>query len=445
MRRVDPIHVEVDGPSWYPGVIQVEFREAPPEWLEGLSRAETAYRTEIVPAPLGGVLHKYGFQSAEYPFRDSRYAFKSRHKIWLLHFDPQIDLRQVASELRAMPVVKKALPLPAVRPPRGPLDDPLVGSGDQLSEDAATTLERQWYLFRCGIPQVWVSGGFSGTGVVIADIDWGFSTTHQELAAIEPGNAFNAYDGTNVVNVGGAICHGTGAAALAVARPDGDGMVGVAFGAALWPIQANIGNNAAVPGDPWAAAVDWVRSRDSDCRRKIIMLEVETINGGNIEQVMAVNTAIRDAIDAGMIVCVAAGNGATAEGRGNAGLDDGGNSIDESGAIVVGATAFDSAVNRRLAVSNWGERVTVCAPGDPHHDVTASPAARDAYVNEFGGTSGALPKIAGTIALMLEKNSTLCQSEVRQILIQTGSIVESGHPVGPFVDAAKAVDATPLP
>ena len=117
----------------------------------------------------------------------------------------------------------------------------------------------------------------SGAGVVIADIDWGYRTTHEELSTrLNLGRAYNSYDGGANVSHGSSISHGTAVLGLAGGADNEAGMAGVAFNAELWPIQANSGPGTALGGNAWARAIDWVRTADSAGRRKVIILEVQT-------------------------------------------------------------------------------------------------------------------------------------------------------------------------
>ena len=137
-----------------------------------------------------------------------------------------------------------------------------------------------------------------------------------------------------------------------------------------------------------------------------------------------------------MVVCVPAGNGDR-----NAGLNLAGNPIEETGSILVGATRFaEDAANRKAITSNWGPRVVVSAPGDPTNDITCSSEDDDDY-RDFGGPSGATPKVAGAVALMLEANPQLTHAEIRDILNATGTPITDPEtkPIGTFLNVHAAV------
>jgi hypothetical protein len=323
-------------------------------------------------------------------------------------------------------------------PTANPLSEPLVGTTDTVVLNPVTGLENQWYVFRCRANQAWARA--AGNNVVIADVDWGCRTTHQDLAPnIE--KTYNAFDGSTDITHGGSVFHGTGVAGLTGAAVNGLGIAGIGFGAKLWPIEADSGTGTSLGGNAWARGIDWVRTTDSGGRRKVLILEVQTGAFGNYEQVASVNAAIKTAIGAGVVVCVAAGNGDK-----DAGVDDSGNPIPETGSILVGATAYDAAQNKRAWFSNYGSRIVVCAPGDSDHDLTCDSASDTAYRNGFGGTSGATPKVAGTAALMLSTNPSLTHAEVRTILNSTGLAVtpDPGKPVGTFLNAAGAVQGAAI-
>lgn len=407
------------------------------------------------------------------------------NNFFTIHFPPTKDPVEIAKEFERLTMVEKAYPVPTAIPPdqirrekaelaklslaeieragvrvveaclfsriavqpcagSTPLDEPLLGNRDtRYIVDPARNLENQWYIYRCNADSAWALA--CGEGVVVADIDWGYRTTHEDLASnFDMSHAYNSYDGSSNVSVGTDVWHGTAVTGLAGAEDNNKGMIGFAYGCTMWPIQANTGLGAFLGGNSWARAIDWVRA-DPTSARKVIILEVQTGSWGNYEMVPSVNAAIIAAIADGVVVCVAAGNGDR-----DAGLDDSQpirQPIPFTGSIVVGATMYDPTTNPRASflptwASNWGARVDVAAPGDWYHDLTCSDIADDAYRNGFGGTSGATPKVAGTVAMMLQCNPNLTPAEVRNIIMTTASptvVTDPGKPVGGFLNTYEAV------
>ncbi|MFP5265174.1 MAG: S8 family serine peptidase [Blastocatellia bacterium] len=355
-----------------------------------------------------------------------------------LRFPPDTSPSELTAALKRLPEVARAVVVPDAAPPMPglstpPPTDPLVGTG-LLATDPNTGLESQWYLHRTRVPQAWRYA--RGANVVVADIDWGFRTSHQEFQlAIE--RTYNAFDGGENVTHGASAAHGTAVIGIAAARANNSGVAGYAPEATIWAIQGNSGPNPRRFEEPWAEAIDYVRRTDAGGRRKVIILEVQTrTRGGNYEQIPSVHRAIRAAIADGCVVCVAAGNG-----NRPADKTDADEPFDPTGSILVGATAYDDKVNKRAFFSNFGGRVVVSAPGDLRHDVTCGQGADNAYRNDFGGTSGATPKVAGTVALMLSVNPDLSHNDIRDILAGTGATVteDPGKPIGVFLNAESAV------
>jgi hypothetical protein len=458
--------------SFEPGVVEVQFREGV---SPSVATAATGAPAEIRSASetdlgsLNSILRRYQLVKAEPTFLTSHeeataaqatarlQGIDAPHLAHFItfHFPEDVDPREVAQQLSRLPEVEQAVPVPTALPPSlafahapveaemepevelppigNPLSEPLVGTSDQVVLNTVTGLENQWYIFRCRANFAWSRASAQNT--VIADVDWGCRTSHQDLSSkIE--QTYNAYDGSNDVTHGGSVFHGTGVLGLTGATVNGLGIAGFGYSAALWPVQADSGTGTALGGNAWARGIDWVRTTSSGGRRKVVILEVQTGAFGNYEQVPSVNAAIKTAIASGVVVCVAAGNG-----NRDASMDDSGNPIPETGSILVGATSYNSTQNVRASFSNYGSRIVVCAPGDSSHDLTCDNSSDTAYRNGFGGTSGATPKVAGTAALLLSVNPNLTHAQIRQILNSTGTAVvtDPGKPVGTFLNADAAV------
>lgn len=355
-----------------------------------------------------------------------------------IYVSADTDISSLVRDLNDRPEVVHAIAAPRLVPPStpigSPLSEPLLLPRIKPIAGSGAALGDQWYIFRCRIDQAWAQS-LSGKGVIIADIDWGYFTIHQEFVG-RIDHSLNAIDGTQVVSRGSAICHGTAVLGIVGAANNGKGMAGVAFGADLWAIQAGNKSEGDLDPDPWRKAIKHVLERDGGGRRKIIMLEVSGVAGENIEAIPCIRHAIREAIAGGIVVCAAAGNG-----NRDAGLDAHHNEIPYCGAILVGATDFDALANPISASSNFGARVTVYAPGDEGRDLTCSSGAKNGYRNTFGRTSGATPKVVGTIALMLEANPQLTHFEIKDILRSTGSPIQTDDPrkAGVFLNAERAV------
>jgi subtilisin family serine protease len=432
-----------------PRIVHVELRV--PHWrIPARSKSKSAFRfaagNKSANTHLHQTLNKHGLRDAHESFRmrhpDQRRRRSQAEKDHLsrfidLHFPADADNEAILRELRALPEVAQAMEARPMIPAAFPLD-PLVGTSDQEVIDPVSGLKLQWYIFRCGVNRAWMR--VSGIGVVIADVDAGFRLDHQDLVGnLELNHMFNAVDGSNDVTAGD-VAHGTAVLGLAAAASNTLGIAGVAFSAKLWSIETDAARGPSLTGNPVANAIDWVLGENSGGRRVVINIESQTDAGGNCEQNLPVGAAIRLAISKGFVVCVAAGNGGH-----DAGLADDGTSIAQTGSILVGATSFDPLTNPRAVsgtqASNFGTRVVVSAPGDPNNDVTCSASSTTDFTNNFGGTSGAAAKVAGAIALMLEANPSLTHDQVRSILVQTGSAINTDKKIGVFLNADAAVSA----
>ena len=290
--------------AWEPGEVEVQFRDgvAPTVVAAAATRGAGAEPTLRSPAGVdltdfNRIVQAHGLERAEptlnTPAEEAATAQTAARQLGMdipnlasfvtLHFPDGSDTAQIARELEQLPEVVRAVPVPKAIPPQTPLNEPLVGTSDQVVVDPGTGLQNQWYIFRCRANQAWSMS--TGANVVVADIDWGYRVTHQDLASrLDLTRAFNAFDGGTNVSFGASIDHGTGVMGLAGAADNNLGMAGIAWDASLWPIQANAGPGPSLGGNAWARGIDWVRTTSSGGRRKVIILEVQT---GDLRQLRA--------------------------------------------------------------------------------------------------------------------------------------------------------------
>jgi subtilisin family serine protease len=438
-------------PSATRGLIEVEFvagaRSGVETWnfdhedqRQGFSEDWTPELREILERnqliswkPSFPLLYPWSRECSKESARES-YFKAGRDKFVTFKFSLKTDVIRIAQALRRLPEIDQAVSVPEIAPPHHMVAEPLGGNNNNDDTDCGPggCQPSQWYLDRCDVPGAWEQQA-SGKGVVIADIDWGFDLTHPAL--LRTGLSKNVITNSPNVSDGNLLHHGNGVLGLAGADVS-DEMAGIAFEATLWAIQAGTGviNRPVVEPEFWVGAINFVRSTPAP-GRKVIILQVQTAGFSNIEMVPSIRKEIIDATVEQIVVCVPAGNGNRS---GDAGLDDQGLPIPATDSIVVGATNYDPDINP-FGDSNGGDRVVVYAPGDPDNDLTCG-STPTLYRLHFGGTSGATAKVAGVVALMLEKNDRLTPHEVREILGRSQKrVMDQGTLVGVLLDANQAV------
>ncbi len=421
--RPDALPISFGDDPWMPGLVEVQFQKASDSGVfdgnfeDATERRKPSdkWQSELLKVlldnqmstwkPSFALTYPWSKRSEEH-LREARafYEKSGRGRFVTFRFSGKEDVTEIAAELRKVPGIAQAKPVARLVPTQ--IDEPLLGSSGQV-QPFAGGLENQWYAFRCNLPDALEQ--VTGKDVVIAAIDWGFDRSHPEYTA---GIALrkNIYHNSQGVGSGNCIHHGTAVLGLAGARLNSQGMVGFAPDSVLWAIQA--GEDDVMHPEYWREAIDFVREQDSGGRRKVIILEAQTAKRGNIEGDLTINQAIRDAIAANIVVCVPAGNGS-----GDADKDDEGNDIPETGSVLVGATTHQD-----VAFGKGGPRIAVYAPGDPEHDLTCT-SLPERYTNFFGGTSGAVAKVGGAVALLLQSDNSLTPAEVRDLLRQSETIV----------------------
>jgi aqualysin 1 len=237
-----------------------------------------------------------------------------------------------------------------------------------------------------------------GGGVHAYVIDTGIRSTHNEFGG-RVSLDYTAFSDS----YGASDCHGHG---THVAGTIGGSTYGVAKEVSLHAVRvldcSGSGTTSGVIG-----GIDWVT--DNHVSPAVINMSL----GGSAST--ALDTAVQEAINAGITVVVAAGNdGASACNYSPARA---------SNAITVGATNSSDA---KTSWSNYGSCVDIFAPGD---GITSATEDSDSSTASWSGTSMASPHVAGVAAIHLELNPDATPSEVATALFaaaSTGKVTGGG-------------------
>lgn len=277
------------------------------------------------------------------------------------------------------------------------------------------TQEQAWNADLVNAPQVW-SQGFTGKGVTVAVLDSGVDFKHLDLndniwtntgeiagnGIDDDGNGFiddsRGWDFVgNTNNPLDRNGHGTHVAGIIAAERNGVGTVGIAPDATIMPIRVlDDAGNGSVTGI--ARGIYYAIEHGAD----VINLSL----GGNSPTLLLRN-AIRDAVNQGVVVTIAAGNESLSVPAYPA-------QYAKDWGIAVGAVDRDG--NFAYFSNQAGQTPLdyVVAPGVGIY--STMPGDRYGYLS---GTSMASPHVAGVAALILEANPSLTPDEVDALLVST--------------------------
>ena len=262
----------------------------------------------------------------------------------------------------------------------------------------------------------------NGAGVDVYIVDTGIFTTHTDFSGrLRSGfSAINDGRGSNDCNGHGTHVAGTTAGTA----------YGVAKAASIIPVRvldcAGSGSNSGV-----IAGLDWMIAHHTAGVAAVANMSL----GGGAS--LALDTAVQNAINDGVVMAVAAGNS-------NA------NACNYSparaaNAITVGAT---DRTDVRASYSNFGSCLDIFAPGT---SITSAWINSSTAINTISGTSMASPHVAGVAAALLSANPTLSPAEISSILRSsaTPNVVSSAGTGSPnyllYLDPTGGAIVTPPP
>ncbi len=238
-----------------------------------------------------------------------------------------------------------------------------------------------------------------GSGVTAYIIDTGIRATHQEFGG--RGKFLLNFTGDGIDT----DCNGHG---THVSGTIGGKNFGVAKNVKLVGIKVlgcdGSGSNAGVIQGINAATEDFKKNVKPAGGRAVANMSL----GGGASS--AVDTAVQNAIDAGIVFAVAAGNE-------NADACGGSPSRAPNAITVAALDDARKAVDQRASFSNFGTCVDIFAPGV---NIKSAFNGSDTATNTISGTSMATPHVAGVAALILSANPTFTPAQVRDFMVGKG-------------------------
>lgn len=281
------------------------------------------------------------------------------------------------------------------------------------------------------------AAGWTGNGVTVAIIDDGIDYSHTAFggfqgfpnARIIGGYDFADYDEDPGYDCAGQS-HGTAVAGVAVGN--GGGVMGTAPEANLVFLKVQ---KTATCGQPLLdgdiiAALDWVITHRNTYGIKVISMSFgsDQTYADPCSQSIAAD-ALTAAANAGLIVVVASGNSAAANGISDPACSPDAFSVGAVYDTNLGYAGFRNCTDAEThadmvtCYSNSAYFLDVLAPS---HCATTAQAGGG--VNScFGGTSSAAPYVAGIAATLFEKNPSLGRSAAAAALVNDGDLVSDSR------------------
>ncbi len=284
-----------------------------------------------------------------------------------------------------------------------------------------------------GVRQAWADFGadgdrdgnktaYSRTDVVVAILDTGIDAGHVDLDAGKVIGWYDVINGrTSPYDDHG---HGTHVASITAGTGEGNAdYTGVAPGAALVGIKV-LDRNGSGTTSGIISGIDWmIRNKDTYGIRAGNM---SLGSSGCSDGTDSLSSAVNNAVDNGIVMVVAAGNSgpnkctvgspaAAARGITVGAMYDPG----EKGWVVAEFSSRGPTADGRI-------KPDIAAPG--RYITAAEAGSGNGYVT-YSGTSMATPFVAGVVALMLDADYSLTDTEVKAILFDAANVKDFGPAV----------------
>ena len=328
-----------------------------------------------------------------------------------------------------------------------------------------------WNVSLVNAPQVWEQG-FTGQDIVVAVLDTGVNPNHQDLAGRMWTHPNYPNHGYNFVNnnydTSDNQSHGTHCAGTVAGNGTAGTTTGMAPGATIMALKVLSDSGGGTEAGVWAGI-----QFSADYGAHIMSLSLGWQHSWNPDR-SAWRTAMANAMEAGVIAAVAAGNEG---GWGGAPppanirtpgdcpapwshpdqIATGGNSA----VVTVGSTTQSDAISgfsskgpvtwQNIApfndyAYNPGTGLIIPDLVAPGSDILSLTHNNNSGYTVKSGTSMATPAVAGVMALMLSKNPALTPEQISQIL-EESAIPMSTSKSNTFgsgrLDALAAIEATP--
>ena len=286
------------------------------------------------------------------------------------------------------------------------IDDPLYACQWHLSSDDSADMD-------INVESVWADS-ITGAGINVVVVDYTIDFSHADLSP-NINSSLNHDYGARSNAYRPAEHHGTNVAGVIAALDNAIGVRGVAPRATIY------GYNLLADGEIYATDMN---EADAMLRNRVVTA-VSNNSWGPVDGYafdhapevweMAIDKGVKEGYGGkGVFYAWAGGNG----GKPGVGRARGDNSNFDEYANYYGVTAVcavgDDGI--RSSYSEKGANLWVCAPSTGGDLGIVTTENSDRYINTFGGTSSATPKVAGVAALLRHANPDLTWRDLKLIL-----------------------------